>query len=123
MATRSGAAKAADFTKLIVDTTVQPKAITFPTDAKLLHRAREKLVGLAQKLGVTLRQSYVRVGKVALIRHQHPQDRRSSCPAGVPTRRQLLAYQRRFVSPHPVGWPFRVRHIGSWTGAFEIMLP
>ena len=70
LATRSGAAKPADFTKMIVDTTVQPKAITFPTDAKLTQRAREKLVGLARKHGVKLRQSYARVGKAALIRHQ-----------------------------------------------------
>ena len=40
------------------------------TDAKLLQRARERLVKLAQKQGVKLRQSYVRVGKSALIRHQ-----------------------------------------------------
>jgi transposase, IS5 family len=69
-ATRLGAAKPADFTRVIVDTTVQPKAITFPTDAKLLHHARERLVRLARKHGVTLRQSYARVGKTALIRHQ-----------------------------------------------------
>jgi IS5 family transposase len=42
-ATRSGAAKPADFTKAVVDTTVQPKAVAFPTDAKLMHRARERL--------------------------------------------------------------------------------
>ena len=70
LATRSGAAKPADFTRVIVDTTVQPKAISFPTDAKLMHRARERLVRLAQKQGVKLRQSYVRIGKAALIRHQ-----------------------------------------------------
>jgi IS5 family transposase len=70
LATRSGAAKPADFTKMIIDTTVQPKAISFPTDAKLTHRAREKLVGLAKKHGIKLRQSYARVGKAALIRHQ-----------------------------------------------------
>jgi len=46
IATRVGAAKPSDFTKIIVDTTVQPKAVAFPTDAKLLHRAREKLVRL-----------------------------------------------------------------------------
>jgi IS5 family transposase len=69
-ATRMGAAKPADFTRVIVDTTVQPKAISFPTDAKLLHRARERLVRLAHKHGVRLRQSYIRVGKIALIRHQ-----------------------------------------------------
>src|SRR5215212_6229995 len=40
------------------------------TDAKLMHRARERLVRLAQKHAVMLRQSYVRVGKVALIQHQ-----------------------------------------------------
>jgi len=38
LATRSGAARPADFTRIIVDTTVQPKAITFPTDAKLQQR-------------------------------------------------------------------------------------
>jgi IS5 family transposase len=49
---------------------VQPKAVAFPTDAKLMHRARERLVRLAEKLGIELRQSYVRVGKWALIQHQ-----------------------------------------------------
>ena len=35
-----------------------------------MHRARERLVRLAQKHGVMLRQSYARVGKIALIRQQ-----------------------------------------------------
>jgi len=35
-----------------------------------LNGAREKLVKLAKKLGVALRQSYTRVGKFALIQHQ-----------------------------------------------------
>jgi transposase, IS5 family len=70
VATRTGAAKPADFSKVIVDTIVQPKAIAFPTDAKLTHRARERLVRLAKKTGVELRQSYERVGKHALIAHQ-----------------------------------------------------
>jgi IS5 family transposase len=69
-AIRTDAAKPADFTKAIVDTTVQPKAVAHPTDAKLMHRSRERLVRLAQKLGIALRQSYARVGKHALIRHQ-----------------------------------------------------
>jgi IS5 family transposase len=70
VATRTGAARPADFSKVIVDTTVQPKAVAFPTDAKLMHRARERLVRLAKKHGVGLRQSYGRVGKHALIAHQ-----------------------------------------------------
>jgi transposase, IS5 family len=69
-ATRTGAAKPSDFSKVIVDTTVQPKAVAFPTDAKLMQRARERLVKLAKKTGVELRQSYERVGKRALIAHQ-----------------------------------------------------
>ena len=55
---------------MIVDTTVQPKNVMFPTDAKLIHRARERLVRLARQVGLDLRQSYVRVGKLALIKHQ-----------------------------------------------------
>ncbi len=39
-ATRTGAARPSDFSRLIVDTTVQPKAVAFPTEAKLRHRAR-----------------------------------------------------------------------------------
>ena len=46
------------------------KNVTFPTDAKLLNRARERLVRLAKIHGVDLRQSHTRLGKFALIRHQ-----------------------------------------------------
>ena len=70
VAVKTGAMKPADLTEVIVDTTVQEKAITFPTDAKLAQRARERLVRLAKRYGVKLRQSYVRVGKAALIKHQ-----------------------------------------------------
>jgi transposase, IS5 family len=70
VATRTGAMRPNDLGRVIVDTTVQPKNITFPTDAKLMNRAREKLARLAKTLGVELRQSYVRVGKLALIKHQ-----------------------------------------------------
>ena len=70
VATRTEAMKPSDLARVVVDTTVQPKAVMFPTDAKLLNRARERLVRLAKKLGVSLRQSYRRVGKLALIKHQ-----------------------------------------------------
>ena len=70
VATRTEAMKPTDLARVIVDTTVQPKAVMFPTDAKLVNRARERLVRLAQELGVELRQSYRRVGKFALIKHQ-----------------------------------------------------
>ena len=70
VAVRTGAMAPRDTRRVIVDTTVQPKNVMFPTDAKLLNRAREKLVSLAKKTGIDLRQSYTRVGKFALIKHQ-----------------------------------------------------
>jgi hypothetical protein len=56
-----------DLERVAVDTTVQPKAVAHPTDARLAHRALEKLVGLAKRNGVSLRQSYLRVAKRAAI--------------------------------------------------------
>jgi transposase, IS5 family len=56
-----------DLERVAVDTTVQPKAIAHPTDARLMHRALEKLVELAKRNAVPLRQSYVRVAKRAAI--------------------------------------------------------
>ncbi|RWK66862.1 IS5 family transposase [Mesorhizobium sp.] len=70
VAVKTGAMKPADTRRVIVDTTVQPKNVMFPTDAKLIHRARERLVRLARQAGLDLRQTYVRVGKLALIKHQ-----------------------------------------------------
>src|ERR1700749_2697916 len=70
VATRTKAIKPSELSRGIVDTTGQPKNVTFPTNAKLLNRAREKLVRLAKRLGVELRQSYMRVGKFALVKYQ-----------------------------------------------------
>jgi len=70
VAVKTGAMAPQDTRRVIVDTTVQPKNVMFPTDAKLLNRAREKLVTLARKTGLELRQSYTRVGKFALIKQQ-----------------------------------------------------
>lgn len=59
------------FDKVNVDTTVQEKNITFPTDARLYHRCRERLVKEARRNGVELRQSYVRIGKKILLRQSN----------------------------------------------------
>ena len=63
---QSRAVKAADFKRVTVDTTVQEKAVSYPTDSKLLNRSRERLVRLCQRHGVRLRQSYARKGPRAL---------------------------------------------------------
>jgi IS5 family transposase len=70
VAVKTKAMQIAELREVVVDTTVQEKAATFPTDAKLLNRARVRLVRLSKKHGLRLRQSYARVGKLALIKHQ-----------------------------------------------------
>jgi IS5 family transposase len=63
----SGALRTRDLARVTIDTTVQPKAISFPTDAKLLHAAIKGLNRLAEKHGVRLRQSYRRIAKHAAM--------------------------------------------------------
>ena len=64
------AVTAGSFKQVTVDTTVQEKAIAFPTDARLYHKARVWLVRLAREANVELRQSYRRKGKEALFMQQ-----------------------------------------------------
>ena len=67
VAHEAGALRTNDLKRVTVDTTVQPKAITFPTDAKLLHAAIKGLNRLARRHGVQLRQSYLRIAKRAAM--------------------------------------------------------
>jgi IS5 family transposase len=64
-AQRGGAVDEKHLKRVTIDTTVQPKAVTHPTDSKLLHRGIEILGRLARRHGVRLRQSYVRVARWA----------------------------------------------------------
>jgi len=63
----TGALKTDDLARITVDTTVQPKNVTHPTDAKLMLTAIEKLGEQAKAAGVPLRQSYARVAKRAAV--------------------------------------------------------
>jgi transposase, IS5 family len=54
--------------KVNVDTTVQEKAIAFPTDARLYHKMRMALVRRARSLGIRLRQNYRFKGKRLLAK-------------------------------------------------------
>ena len=70
----TGTIKREHLLKVNIDTTVQEKAIAFPTDANLYHECRKKLVAQAVAHGVSLRQSYTRKSKRALImqsRYRH----------------------------------------------------
>lgn len=57
-----------EFEQVTVDTTVQEKNITHPTDSKLYYKAILKLGKAAKQRGIVLRQSYVRVAKTASIK-------------------------------------------------------
>jgi len=63
----TGALNKSDMARVTVDTTVQPKNVAFPTDAKLLETAIRQLGKLAKEHDVPLRQSYVRVAKHAAM--------------------------------------------------------
>jgi IS5 family transposase len=67
VAHESGALRSKDLKRVTIDTTVQPKNISFPTDAKLLHAAIKGLNRLATRQGVQLRQSYLRIAKRAAM--------------------------------------------------------
>jgi IS5 family transposase len=70
VAHQRGVFKMSSLSQVLADTTVQEKNITFPKDPKLYHRARQLLVREAERYGLDLRQSYVRVSKIALIKTQ-----------------------------------------------------
>ena len=64
---KSGVIASRDLERVTVDTTVQEKAIRFPTDTQLCHKAREELVKVASRWKIPLRQSYARKSKQALF--------------------------------------------------------
>ena len=64
----SKAVRPSSLERVIVDTTVQEKAIAYPTDSRLYNRSRERLVRLAVQQGIGLRQSYQRLGPQALLK-------------------------------------------------------
>ncbi len=51
-----------DLQLVAIDTTVQEKNVAYPTDSRLLEVARTQLVDAAVREGISLRQSYARVG-------------------------------------------------------------
>src|ERR1700688_2565280 len=57
----------AELKRINVDTTVQTKAIRFPTDARLYQRMRERLVKAARAEGLSIKQRYEHVGRRLLM--------------------------------------------------------
>src|ERR1700745_366409 len=71
VATRTEAMKPKDLARVVGDKTVQPKAVMFPTDAKLLNRARERLVRLFFSVWVGRVALWLRARRVARSHHTH----------------------------------------------------
>jgi IS5 family transposase len=86
-AKRVGALKESHLNKVNVDTTVQEKAISFPTDARLYFKMRDLLVKAAEARGIELRQNYRRLAKKALSRQSGYSRARQMRRAGRMTRK------------------------------------
>ena len=67
LALREQAVTTHELQQVNVDTTVQEKNITHPTDSKLMRTALEKLAKAAKHRGLRLRQTYLRVAQRAAI--------------------------------------------------------
>lgn len=63
-----GLLKKSHLNKVNVDTTVQEKAIAFPTDGRLYYKMRVHLVKAAEERGIELRQNYRRLSRKALVK-------------------------------------------------------
>jgi IS5 family transposase len=90
------AVKGPQLKRINVDTTVQEKAIRFPTDARLYDRSRERLVKAAKERGISLRQNYNRKSKALLLkqgryRHARQPKRAAKCT------RQLRTFLGRVI--------------------------
>lgn len=59
--------KKAQEREILIDSTVQEKNITFPTDTKLYKKIADKCVAIAEQEGVCLRQSYRRTTKKLVL--------------------------------------------------------
>ncbi len=90
------ALKPKEIERVNVDTTVQEKAIAFPTDARLYDKARRALVKAARHQGIHLRQSYARVGKKALFAQSRYRAARQQRRAKQQTRK-LRTYLGRVI--------------------------
>ncbi len=103
---KMGAIGAAQLKRINVDTTVQTKAVRYPTDARLYHRCRERLVKAARREGVVVKQSYRHVGKRLLLassRYAHARQMKRARGATRKLRMQLgrvvREIERQVTSP------------------------
>lgn len=76
--------KKAKESEMLVDTMVQEKNITFPTDTKLYKRVIEHCVSIARKESIELRQSYKGTSKKLMLDQRfrnHPRNKKKALSA------------------------------------------
>ncbi len=81
VAVDAGAVKDSSFERITVDTTVQPKAIAYPTDSRLYLKALQALVRQAKRHGIVLRRSHTRVARRAALMVTPMPDSSGACAA------------------------------------------
>jgi IS5 family transposase len=103
---KMGAIRPAQLKRINVDTTVQTKAIRFPTDARLYNRCRERLVKMARREGLAIKQSYQHVGKKLLMQssryaHARQMQRARACTRKLKTQlgRVMREIERQVTKP------------------------
>jgi len=105
---RMKAIKPTQLQRVNVDTTVQTKAVRFPTDARLYNRARERLVKTARDCGLRIKQSYARVGPQLLMRqsryaHARQMQRAQACTRKLRTNLGRVLREILRQAPAPTG--------------------
>jgi IS5 family transposase len=96
----------AELKRINVDTTVETKAIRFPTDARLYERMRERLVKAARAGGLAIKQSYQHVGRRLLMQssryaHARQMKRARACTRKLKTQlgRVMREIERQTAEP------------------------
>ena len=94
--------------RLNVDTTVQTKAIRYPTDARSYHRCRERLVKAARAAGLKIKQSYEHVGCRLLMQssryaHARQMKRAKACTRMLRTQLGRVLREIERQVEHPAG--------------------
>src|ERR1017187_6692537 len=96
----------AELKRINVDTTVQTKAVRFPTDARLYQRMRERLVKAARAEGLVIKQSYQHVGRRLLMQssryaHARQMKRARACTRKLKTQlgRVIREVERQAAEP------------------------
>ena len=100
------AIKPSDLANLNVDTTVQTKAIRYPTDARLNDRVRERLVKTARKEGFKVKQSFQRTGRRLVMKqsryaHARQMKRAQACQRKLKTNLGRIIREVERQSPVP----------------------